>query len=83
MGQVMQCLKKVSRQLMFAGLFLELGEFTFQAADLGPTVHHQVYQGTDQEITLCPESLHLAFIRYPLVAQYLKNLSDLLKHLPG
>jgi hypothetical protein len=81
--QVMHCLKDITRQLMFAGQFLEFGKFTLQAADLGPALHHQINQRTNQKITLGTEALPFALIGYPLITQDLQNVPDLLKNLPG
>ena len=79
----MHCLKNISRQFVFAGQFLELGKFAFQAADLGPTLHNEVHQRADHEITLSPKAFPFALVGYPLVAQDLEDLADLLKNLPS
>ena len=65
----MHCLENVSRQLMFASQFLEFGKFAFQSADLGPTLHHQIYQRTDEKITLGTKPLSLALVGYPLLTE--------------
>jgi len=68
-GYVVHCLKNISRQIVFAAKLLEFGKFTFQTADLGPTLHSEIHQRADQEITLSPEPLLFAFVGYPLVAE--------------
>jgi hypothetical protein len=78
---MMHCLKNFSRQLMFAGQFLEFGKCTFQATDLRPALHYKIYQRTNQKITLVAEAHPLTLVWYPLLGEDLKNLSDLLKYL--
>jgi hypothetical protein len=34
-------------------------------------------------MAFCSQPVHLAFVGYPLIAEDLKNLPDLLKDLPG
>ena len=82
MGQVTHCMEDISRQIAFAGQFLKFGKFTFQVADLGPALHSEIYQRTDQKITFGTEAL-LTFVGYPLVAEDLKDLPDLLQNLPA
>jgi hypothetical protein len=79
---VAHCLKNVSRQLMFAGQFLEFGKFTFHSADLGPALHNEIHQPTDQKISLGTEALLLAFVQYPLIPEDLEDLADLPEDLP-
>jgi hypothetical protein len=44
---------------------------------------NESHHGSDQKVTFGTEPLHLAFVGYPLVTEDLKNLPDLLEHVPS
>ena len=77
----MSRLKNISRQVAFGDEFLKLFEVLSESMNLASTLRDQIGQRPNQEIPFGAKPLHLTFVRYPLIAQDLENLPDLLKHL--
>jgi hypothetical protein len=73
----------LSRQFVLLRELLKVREVALQLVNLQSVAGDQIDQGTEQEIALGAEALHLAFIGYPLIAEDLQNLQDHLEHLPG
>jgi len=80
---MMHCLKNVSRQFVFGCTFLKFFKVLSEQMNLTATLRDQIGQSPNQEIPFGAKPLHLTLMGYPLVSQDLKNLADLLEHLPS